>query len=158
MRADHFSPTDNDEAERPNGRLRLLLRLYARLDRRLAKLGLACAGCGECCHFDTAGHILYASPLEREAFAAAPPPSAPDAGPDLLARGLRCPFQQDNRCHAREARVLGCRLHFCQADDPLRLELLSERWHRRLKRLHDLLGIEWDYRPLLPRDELRDLR
>ena len=46
---------------------------------------------------------------------------------------------------------MGCRLHFCAwtvaADDG---EELAERWHRRLKDLHDELGIEWNYRPLLP--------
>ncbi len=121
--------------------------LYRELDAELA--GLSCAGCGRCCHFDEVDHLLYASRLERLYLAqTARVPDQPDAPPELLAAGLRCPFQQHNRCLAREGRVLGCRLHFCAAENPE----LSERWHGRLKRLHEELGEEWEYGPLLPLD------
>lgn len=106
-----------------------------------------CDACGRCCRFDEADHILYASALERLYLAqTAVRPEHPDASPELLAAGLRCPFQKDNLCQAREGRTLGCRVHFCreEAGD------WAEAWHERLKRLHETLGVEWAYAPLLP--------
>lgn len=123
---------------------------YRELDGELAGLAAACAGCGRCCHFDEVEHILYASRLERLYLArVAAAPARPDAAPELLASGKRCPFQKNRACLAREGRVLGCRLHFCARED----DELSARWHDRLKRLHEELGVEWEYGPLLPLGE-----
>lgn len=120
---------------------------YRDLDAELAGREHACDACGRCCRFDEADHILYASALERLYLAhAAAMPEHPDAPPDLLAAGLRCPFQHHNLCLAREGRTLGCRLHFCREEAGERAEL----WHERLKRLHEALGVAWDYAPLLP--------
>lgn len=130
------------------GRLRLL---YRDLDAELARLGVACRGCGECCHFDKVDHILYASELERRLLAVdAVPSSNPDASVEQLSGGLRCPFQERGRCMAREGRVLGCRLHFCSWPEHGDEFAFTENWHGRLKALHDDLGVEWGYRPLLP--------
>lgn len=144
------SGREQPEGEPFRGRRRLLYRLYARLDRELAGLGAVCAGCGACCRFDVADHILYAGALEREAFVAALPSARPDASPGLVAAGLRCPFQRNGLCLAREARVLGCRLHFCSLERDGAFAAVSEKWHARLKRLHACLGVAWEYRPLLP--------
>ena len=124
---------------------------YRRVDAALAALDLECRGCGECCHFDVVDHILYASELERRFLReAASLPENPDANADLLAQGLRCPYQADDRCHARNGRVLGCRLHFCDWADSAEEMDFAETWHTELKRLHAALGVDWDYRPLLP--------
>ncbi len=125
--------------------------LYARVDAAMAEAGLVCGGCGACCHFETADHILYAGALERAYLAAVSVfPEEPDADAELLARGVRCPFQKNARCEAREGRVLGCRLHFCaRAGAPEAMEL-SESFHAELKAMHEAFGEEWDYRPLLP--------
>lgn len=126
--------------------------LYADLETELKGVGVDCAGCGECCRFDRVDHILYASGLERRYFARhAPPAVVPDASDELLEQGLRCPFQADGGCAAREGRVLGCRLHFCRWPESAEDEgAFLERWHDALKALHDELGEEWDYRPLFP--------
>ena len=124
---------------------------YRELDRELEDLGAVCDGCGECCHFDKVDHVLYASRLERLHLArAAELPLHPDATPELLAAGLRCPYQSGGRCLAREGRVLGCRLHFCSWPARQDENDFAERWHAKLKELHDTLGVGWDYRPLLP--------
>lgn len=128
-------------------------RLYAALDDELSALGAHCSGCGRCCRFDEADHVLYASTLERKYLAALAADAViadSDADPELLARGLRCPFQAGGRCLAREGRVLGCRLYHCAWPDGVDEEALYRRWHDRLKRLHDELGEEWAYGPLLP--------
>ncbi|MCC8181163.1 MAG: hypothetical protein LIP23_09680 [Planctomycetes bacterium] len=135
--------------------LAAMAELYRRVDHGLAALALACHGCGNCCHFESAEHILYASDLERLYLAATAPPIAalPEQSqqPELMAlinKGLRCPYQMGERCLARQGRVLGCRLHFCQAGEDV--EIFAESMHQELKRLHDRLGIEWRYAPLLP--------
>lgn len=125
---------------------------YDALDAQLAVLAADCRGCGECCRFDRVDHILYASRLERLylALRAAPPPLPPGAAGDLVSAGLRCPFQREGRCLAREGRVLGCRLYFCSLEKLPGMEEMYEDWHRRLRALHDSLGVDWDYRRLLP--------
>ncbi len=124
---------------------------HARADAAVAERGARCDGCGACCHFETADHILYASALERRYLAAVSPlPASPDAEPSLLERGLRCPFQKNNRCEAREGRPLGCRLHFCACADSPDMTDFAETLHAELKALHETLGEDWAYRPLLP--------
>lgn len=128
-----------------------MLDFYREADAEIASLDPACRACGDCCRFDRAEHILYASRLEKDYLLnASPPPPAPDAPPELLAAGLRCPYQIGGRCLARDGRVLGCRLHFCSWSDAGAAEDMAERWHQRLKRLHERLGVEWIYAPLLP--------
>ncbi len=120
------------------------------LDRFLAENPAVCSGCGRCCHFKEAGHILYTSTLERRRLAAARPIANPDAGPEQTAAGERCPFQKDGACQARVERVLGCRLHFCRLEGNSLAEEFAEEWHRKLKQLHEELGVAWDYRPAFP--------
>ena len=125
--------------------------LYRELDADLAGFAPICRGCGGCCRFDSAPHILYASDLEREYLlhtASFPGASGGDA--ELIARGLRCPFQVEGRCIAREGRVLGCRLHFCEGFGGEREQELCEAWHLRVKIIHAELGFDWRYRPLFP--------
>lgn len=127
---------------------------YTRVDAAIAAQGLQCKGCGECCRFDVVDHILYASELEREYLReVAELPKRPDRDAslvDLLKNGKRCPYQTNNRCEARNARTLGCRLHFCDwANSPEEMDFAEKR-HNELKALHSALGAEWDYRPLLP--------
>lgn len=126
-----------------------LIRLYADIEEDVRRMGFDCSGCGGCCRFDEADHVLYASALEREyLLASSTVPDCPDGDAALLRAGLRCPFQTGGRCGAREGRVLGCRLHFCR-----RPETNSESWHSRLKQIHERFGIEWRYAPLLPLEQ-----
>ena len=95
--------------------------------------------------------MVFASQLERWYLArSARFPPYPDSSPELLAAGLRCPFQSGGRCGAREGRVLGCRLYFCETGVVDDTGVLAERWHGRLKRLHEEFGVDWGYRPLFP--------
>jgi Fe-S-cluster containining protein len=60
-----------------------------------------------------------------------------------------CPYLHDNRCTAREARPLGCRVFFCDPAWRGKGEDLTERFLRRIGALSERLGIERDYRPFL---------
>lgn len=132
---------------------------YREVDGAVEGKGWRCRACGECCRFDVAGHRLYASGLERRYLldtAVLPEKTAAgceaetETEADLLARGLRCPYQAGGRCYARGGRPLGCRLYFCGAADDARVADFYEEWHRRLKALSDEIGAAWEYRPLLP--------
>lgn len=128
-----------------------MARFYRELETELASAPVSCDGCGRCCRFDEADHVLYASTLERLylAYAGGSPPTETDASEDLLRSGRRCPYQAKGRCLARAGRTLGCRLFFCRQCDAEAMDA-AERWHRRLKALHVALGADWDYGPLLP--------
>ncbi len=138
----------------PHEPFRRLAALYQALDDELAALGTSCRGCGECCRFDRVDQILYASDLERQYLISLYPPPAAAAFPpgdaDLVRQGLHCPYQADGACLAREGRVLGCRLHFCEGLGEADAQEMGEGWHDRVKLLHAELGIPWNYRPLLP--------
>ncbi|MCC8109634.1 MAG: hypothetical protein LIQ30_11455 [Planctomycetes bacterium] len=141
-----MTTTDHDWRSR-------LRELYTALDRDIAERSLVCDGCGGCCRFDTVDHLLYASRLERDYLiaTAGPPPEPDDASvAALIADGLRCPYQVEGKCLARDGRVLGCRLHFCRWPDGGDEDSFQERWHRELKSLHDDCGMDWRYARLLP--------
>lgn len=122
----------------------------AAVAQQAASTGAACTACGTCCKFDVAEHTLFASELERRwLLTTAPAPAEPAPG-SLEAQGLRCPWQTDNRCTAREGRVLGCRLYYCTWPAGTVEDDLYAQWHNRLRCLHDALGVDWAYRPLLP--------
>jgi Fe-S-cluster containining protein len=117
-----------------------------------------CATSGDCCHFDRFGHRLFVTTIEvalfveqlplvqsslpaggrLRLFAAAPQPTdAPD--------GAGCPFQVGGLCSVHAIRPFGCRIFFC---DPTATEWQRrqyERFHARLRRLHDELGVEYAY-------------
>lgn len=118
--------------------------IYDQLDADLARLGPVCQLSGRCCRFQEYGHTLFVSALEIQFLLRnAPEPERP------LDRGQTCPWQDsDNRCKARGARPLGCRVYFCDEafQDPC--QELSERFILRLKQLTQKHDIPWDYAPL----------
>lgn len=38
--------------------------IYKELDEALSRLGPECKACGQCCHFESFGHVLFASSPE----------------------------------------------------------------------------------------------
>src|SRR5580658_4656188 len=103
--------------------------LYDELDAEVASLGPICELSGRCCRFQEYGHTLFVSSLEIQFMLGhATEPERP------LDQGQTCPWQDaQNRCRARGARPLGCRVYFCDPayHDPG--EDLSERFIARLK-------------------------
>ena len=126
-------------------RLRGPLRaLYAELDAEVARRNPVCRVSGRCCRFVEYDHTLFLSGLEAAVLVAdAPEPCRP------LDHGATCPWQDSrNRCTAREARPLGCRVYFCDPAYEAQAPELSEVYLGRLKALAGSLGLAWDYAPL----------
>jgi len=136
--------------------MRRLRLVYAELDSGIASLlrdsGGACRACGRCCTFPTGAPVLYATALEREHLASAPPD---DHGP--LPNGA-CPYLdvETMRCTGRGRRPVGCRTHFCAeavGDERAReaAHALGERALAEIRRVVSAHGLEWDYAPVVAR-------
>jgi len=121
-----------------------LCALYDELDDEVARLGPICQLSGRCCRFQEYGHTLFVSSLEaRFLLSDAPKPERP------LDQGPTCPWQDSqNRCKARGARPVGCRVYFCDPAYQNSGEELSERFILRLKQLTEKHGLAWNYAPL----------
>lgn len=96
-----------------------------------------CRACGACCDFAAAGHVLFLTTAELALLTARPPARAPKPG--------RCAYQVEALCTARDARPLGCRMHFCDPAAGERCRRLYEAHHRRLGELHRRRGIPYAY-------------
>jgi Fe-S-cluster containining protein len=128
----------------------------AEIDRRRP----ACAVSGRCCRFEEYGHRLYVTTLELAAFLrckndretvqdeATPATSLSSfiLQPAALAwDGTGCPFQRAKLCSVHAIRPFGCRMYFC---DPTSTDWQNdayERYHGRLKHLHEALGVPYFY-------------
>jgi Fe-S-cluster containining protein len=113
--------------------------LYEQLQDAIDLRKPRCDVSGRCCRFEEFGHRLFVTTMELAAFIAEAP-GVPD-GWD----GRGCPFQANRLCSVHAIRPFGCRVFFC---DPTAGEWQSEqyeRFHTRLRRLHEELGVPYFY-------------
>jgi hypothetical protein len=117
-----------------------LRRIYAAAEEEARRNpALRCELSGRCCRFREAGHELFVTRLEYDEMV-----RRGGAG-DGTAEGS-CPWLQGTLCGNRDGRALACRTYFC-SDEAL-AAALTERWHREIQRLHERLGLPYDYRRL----------
>ncbi len=136
--ADETSGPDWDAA------LEDLDRLYRELEAELPRYGFTCAASGRCCDFDAYGHRLYVTTLEAERFFRRAPEARANEDPRL------CPaFGKDRLCHARDARMLGCRTYHCGPYPVRPPDDVYERYLARLKAIHDRHRIPYAYRDVV---------
>lgn len=133
----------------PAAALAHLRETYLRLESDIAGLTATCNACGQCCHFETADHILFCTDLEFAHLLAC-------AQHRPLLHPQRCPYQVEEHCKARDGRPLGCRLHFCRPSPEVAalLERLSQRYHDEIAALCEQYALPRNYAPLL--DRFRD--
>ncbi len=113
--------------------------VYRRAEEDVAKLQPGCRACGECCRFDLADHRLYLSTGELAILSAEPPPSVEPC------RALRCPYQADTLCLARNRRALGCRIFFCSSIFSHQINDLCEAYHTEIRDLHETHCLPYIY-------------
>src|SRR5947199_6249510 len=121
---------------------RMVLELYAEVDREVAAAGPVCVASGRCCRFKEYGHTLFLSNLEADVLLADAPPYELPVTADF------CPFQKENLCTAREPRPLGCRIYYCDPSYQETGNRLTEKYLLQLKDLARQHGVEWQYAPL----------
>jgi Fe-S-cluster containining protein len=137
--------------------------LLARADVDIAARRPVCRASGNCCKFEQHGHRLYVTAAELAHFAlvhvSAPQQSkiqtqySKSDTPQTLPlqqffaqqKPTGCPYQINNLCTAREARPLGCRIYFCDANAQSWQNDLYEKYHNELKTLHAQFNLPYRY-------------
>jgi hypothetical protein len=135
----------NDRVADSGGFRDELFALYAELAASIEQAGPTCQLSGRCCRFAEFGHTLFLSAVEVALLLnEAPPPVRP------LDADATCPWQDEHqRCTARDARPLGCRVYYCDPNyEPEIGPALTERFLGRLKRLTERHHLPWNYAPL----------
>jgi hypothetical protein len=145
--------------------------VLAEADADIAARRPVCRSSGRCCHFEDYGHRMYVTRAELVHFAAVieDSPRGAEAGqehaaepgePAAARQGARgvslplffaqekpegCPYQAGGLCTAREARPLGCRVYFCDANAQSWQSAVYEKYHAKLQALHAAFGVPYEY-------------
>ena len=114
--------------------------VYAQLQREIDLRQPVCSSSGRCCRFEEFGHRLYVTTLELAAFAA-----DRQTPPNQNWDGTGCPFQAGGLCSVHSIRPFGCRVFFCDPTASAWQNEQYERFHARIKRLHDDLDVPYHY-------------
>ena len=115
--------------------------LYQHLQDAIELRGPVCESSGRCCRFDEYGHRLFVSTMELATFI-----HDLGAGPGCdESHGHGCPFQSGKLCTVHAFRPFGCRVFYCDPTARTWQEEQYERFHTRLRRLHDELKVPYFY-------------
>jgi Fe-S-cluster containining protein len=99
-----------------------------------------CEMSGRCCRFEEFGHRLYVTTIELAAFLA-----GIGARREMSWDGTGCPFQSAKLCTVHAIRPFGCRMFFCDPTSTQWQNDAYERFHARLKSLHEQLSVPYFY-------------
>ena len=121
-----------------------LEQIYSDLERELATLRPLCRQSSRCCKFKEFGHQLWTTGVELDYLLEheGPPPAS-------SAPGEVCPYLKGGLCGARDHRMLGCRIFFCDPGYAQTMNPLYEKYHARIKDLHRRRGLPYEYAELL---------
>lgn len=134
-----------------------VLAVYAEADCDISSRNPICKNSGRCCKFESYGHLLYVTAIELIAFSGIGTgvkrevAELPQKGVVSLKqffageRAEGCPYQIGGMCTAREGRPLGCRIYFCDENAQHWQNEVYEKYHTKLKKLHEDFGIEYRY-------------
>jgi Fe-S-cluster containining protein len=117
--------------------------LYADVQGEIDARRPVCVVSGRCCRFEEFGHRLFVTTAELAAFIHDLPAFPVRAGGEW--DGTGCPFQSGKICSVHAIRPFGCRMFFCDATSTDWQNETYERFHARLKRLHEELGVPYRY-------------
>ncbi len=136
--------------------------VYADVQQAIAERKPVCDMSGRCCKFEEYGHRLYVSTLELAGFLsgikaesrkmtdgngieASTPFSTFRLYPSALPATPGCPFQVAKLCTVHTIRPFGCRMFFCDPSATDWQQEMYEKFHARLKAMHDRLEVEYFY-------------
>ena len=118
--------------------------IYADLDRELSGLRPVCWASGRCCRFKEFGHQLWTTGVELDYLLERQGPPPPASAQDGT-----CPYLRQGFCSVRDSRMLGCRIFFCDTSYAPLMGPLYEKYHARIKDLHQRHGEPYRYGELL---------
>jgi Fe-S-cluster containining protein len=140
MESDQLTVAVEANSRRPDV-LAAVAELYGSVEAEIAKRRPLCVVSGRCCRFEEFGHRLYVTTMELAAFVQEyrkkPVESRPTEG--------GCPFQHERLCSVHRFRPMGCRMFFCDASSTEWQNEHYEKFHARLKRLHETLAVPYAY-------------
>jgi len=126
--------------------------ILAEAEADIAARKPVCRASGKCCQFEKYGHRLYATGVEVVHFASRMKDETRKTKegkgislPQLTETTEGCPYQVEGLCTAREARPLGCRVYFCDANAQAWQNEVYEKYHAKLKAVHEALGVPYRY-------------
>ncbi len=125
-----------------------VLGIYTELAKQIEVRRPICVMSGKCCRFEDYGHRLYVTTMELAAFVAGLRAGKSDEDVSRLMAewdGLGCPFQVAKMCGVHAIRPFGCRVFFCDSTATQWQHDQYERFHGRLRELHDELGVGYWY-------------
>lgn len=100
---------------------------------------------GECCNFDSFEHILFASNIEILNLIDQYPLSSKHK-----LEGALCPYWENGKCSAHQARPLGCRIFFCDQNYiKEHSQELYEKYHKKVQALIQKHGFDYAYLPMV---------
>jgi Fe-S-cluster containining protein len=102
--------------------------LLIQAEKAVARRRPSCRACGRCCDFTAWDHRLYVSTGELALLTRQSSPWPTEA--------LRCSYQRQTACTARDRRPLGCRAFFCIQIGKAARERLYEEYHQEIIELH----------------------
>jgi Fe-S-cluster containining protein len=127
-----FRPLSADEQS-------AMARIYADVESSLAEVHRRCIACGECCHFQPGGIVLFATALEVSFLVGRKPPQYVESTRD----SWRCGYQDRDLCTARATRPLGCRTYFCDRQARLLGEAVYFEAQAHIRTLAEQGGLAW---------------
>jgi Fe-S-cluster containining protein len=143
-----------DAVEHAAGRAEVVdavARVYHDLQGEIDARKPVCKTSGRCCRFEEFGHRLYVTTIELAAFVhdlpgrAGPSPGRNARPGDGPAPPTGCPFQVEGLCTVHAIRPFGCRIFFCDASSNEWQIQQYERFHARIKRIHEEMCVPYFY-------------
>lgn len=120
--------------------------VYADLQREIDHRRPLCVLSGRCCRFDEYGHQLFVTTAELASFTAdLAELKTPAGGWEPGAAPGGCIFQSGKICRVHLIRPMGCRVFFCDSTATQWQQEVYERYHARLKKLHQEMSIPYSY-------------
>lgn len=120
-------------------------RVYRELQAEIDRRRPTCVVSGRCCRFEEYGHRLYVTTLELAAFMRGLSELPESRTAQISADPGRCPFQIKKLCGVHAIRPFGCRVFFCDESATDWQHEQYERFHSRLRSLHEELGVPYFY-------------
>jgi Fe-S-cluster containining protein len=118
--------------------------LYSAVQAEIDARRPVCLVSGRCCRFEEYGHRLFVTTAELATFVGEIRSSGRAIDPHPRG-GAACPFQSNKMCTVHAIRPFGCRMFFCDATATEWQNEAYERFHAKLKRLHEELGVPYFY-------------